>query len=250
MLPGQTDAGIEAALERAGRARVYFGHQSVGANILEGVADLQRGLDRPRLRIAELGALGVPDDGGILLHSAIGSNGRPDSKCEDFRRVLGTLHDRIDMALFKFCYVDFDDRSHATEIFATYARTMDTLALQYPAVRFVHVTVPLRSIERGPGVWLREALGRRNRAKHANAARNEFNRLLRDRYAGAPVFDLAAAMSTHPDGRRETFELDGRSHECLVPSCTDDGGHLNATGRVHVAAAFVRAIAERVTDDR
>jgi lysophospholipase L1-like esterase len=53
-------------------------------------------------------------------------------------------------------------------------------------------------------------------------------------------------MSTHPDGRRESFRMNGTAWYSLVPAYTDDGGHLNAVGRVHVAAAFVRAIAAAV----
>jgi len=62
--------------------------------------------------------------------------------------------------------------------------------------------------------------------------RGEFNRLLRERYAEDPIFDLAAVTSTYPDGRRETFTLDGKTYESLVPAYTDDGGHLNAVGAV------------------
>jgi hypothetical protein len=193
--------------------------------------------------VAELGDLTAADGQGVLLQTAIGQNGKPDSKCEDFRQVMRQLQGRVDVALFKFCYIDFDDQSDAAAIFDTYARTMDEMKRQYPEVTFVHVTSPLRSIERGPGVWARELLGKRNRAKHANAARGEFNRLLRERYAADPIFDLAAVMSTYPDGRRETFTLDGKTYESLVPAYTDDGGHLNAVGATYGAAGFVQSVA-------
>jgi hypothetical protein len=184
----------------------------------------------------------VIDGQGVLLQTAIGQNGKPGSKCEDFRQVMRQLQGRVDAALFKFCYVDFDDQSDAAAIFDTYARTMDDLKRQHPEVVFIHVTAPPRSIERGPGVWAREIIGKRNRAKYANAARGEFNRLLRERYAADPIFDLAAVMSTYPDGRRETFTLDGRTYESLVPAYTHDGGHLNAVGASYAAADLVHSI--------
>ena len=237
------DDALKADFEQLAAARIYFGHQSVGGNILSGLADLQGQLDPPAVRVAELGTLDAASPQGVLLHTAIGTNGRPDSKCEDFRQVMPRLQGGVDVALFKFCYIDFDDRSDAAAIFDTYARTMDDMKRQYPDVLFIHVTAPLRSIERGPGVWVRELLGKRNRAKHANAARGEFNRLLRERFAADPIFDLAAVMSTYPDGRRETFTLDGRTYESLVPAYTDDGGHLNALGAPYVAADFVHSIA-------
>lgn len=249
-MDARDDTGLRAGvfvsgadLDLVAAARVYFGHQSVGANVIAGLEDLQHGLERPVLRVAQAGVLEAPDDGGVFLHSAIGRNEHPDSKCEDFRRVLEQLHGRLDAALFKFCYVDFSDTSDAAAIFAGYARTMDELRRRYPDIVFVHVTAPLRTIDRGPGVWLREALGRRNRAKHANARRHEFNELVRARHAGEPVFDLAAIESTRPDGGRETFRLDGRTCEALVPAYTGDGGHLNGTGRVLAAAGLVRTLA-------
>lgn len=241
--PRKMDDALAADFARVGAARVYFGHQSVGGNVLSGLADLQQQLDRPAIRVAELGDLSAADGQGVLLQTAIGQNGKPDSKCEDFRQVMRQLQGRVDVALFKFCYIDFDDQSDAAAIFDTYARTMDEMKRQYPEVTFVHVTSPLRSIERGPGVWARELLGKRNRAKHANAARGEFNRLLRERYAADPIFDLAAVMSTYPDGRRETFTLDGKTYESLVPAYTDDGGHLNAVGATYGAAGFVQSVA-------
>jgi hypothetical protein len=242
-----TRAGVfvsGADLDLIARARVYFGHQSVGANILAGLADLQGRLDRRVLRMVEPGGPAVPGDAGVFLHSAIGRNGQPDSKCEDFRCVLDRLHGRLDAALFKFCYVDFTDASDARAIFAAYSRTMDDLKCRYPGIRFVHVTAPFRTVQGGPGVWLREALGRRNRAKHANARRNEFNTLLRTRYPGEPVFDLATIEATRPDGRRETFRLAGRTYDALVPAYTNDGGHLNEAGRLRAAAGLVRTLAE------
>jgi lysophospholipase L1-like esterase len=120
---------------------------------------------------------------------------------------------------------------------------MDDLKQRHPEVAFVHVTAPLRTVDRGAGVWVRERIGRRNRSKHANARRGEFNRLLRVRYAGEPVFDLAACQSTPADGRCESFRLEGAEHHALVPAYTDDGGHLNEAGRRHIAAEFIHAIA-------
>lgn len=242
--PREMDAALVADFEIVSAGRSYFGHQSVGGNVMDGVADLQRQLESPLIRIGTLDSLEVPDTGGILLHSRIGQNEKPVSKCEDFRQVLDRkLGGRVDVALFKFCYVDFDDSTDVRGIFETYSRTMDDLKQRYPGVAFVHVTAPLRSEASGPGVWVREALGRANRSKLANINRNEFNRLLQDRYSGDVIFDLAGAMSTYPDGRRQSFKYGGRTYFSLVPAYTDDGGHLNEIGRSYAAAGLVRTIA-------
>jgi len=237
------DDSLKADFRAVAAARVYFGHQSVGRNILDGLEDLQRGAVDPAIRVVELGAPGSTDGRGILLHTKVGQNEKPTTKCEDFRRILDELQGRVDVALFKFCYIDFNDATDVNAIFDVYSRTMDDLKRRHPEVVFVHVTAPLRTVDRGPGVWVRELLGRRNRAKYANVRRGEFNRLLQERYAGDPIFDLAASMSTYPDGRRESFRVDGAVYYALVPEFTDDGGHLNAVGRTHVAAGFVHAIA-------
>jgi hypothetical protein len=50
-------------------------------------------------------------------------------------------------------------------------------------------------------------------------------------------------MSTYPDGRRESFTMDGASYYSLVPAYTDDGGHLNGVGRTYAAAALIQSIA-------
>jgi hypothetical protein len=241
------DASLKADLLAISTARVYFGHQSVGRNILDGLEDLQRGLGQSVVRVVELGSPGATEAGGILLHSRVGQNQQPATKCDDFRRILDQeLRGSVDVALFKFCYVDFNDTSDVAAIFDAYSRTMDDLKRRYPKIVFVHVTAPLRTVDRGPGVWIRERLGRRNRGKHANVRRGEFNHLLKERYSADPVFDLAASMSTHPDGRRESFRMNGTAWYSLVPAYTDDGGHLNAVGRKHVATEFVRAIAAAV----
>jgi hypothetical protein len=239
---------LRADLVSVGAARVCFGHRSVGANILEGVRDLQDGLELPLIRIVEFGADDRSDGSGILLSAKVGRNEDPASKCEDFRRILGELRGRVDVALLKFCYVDIGDGSDPREIFNVYSHTLGDLKRTYPDITFVHVTAPLRTVDRGPGVWVRESLGRRNRAKHANVRRGEFNRLLKQRYSGEQIFDLADCESTYPDGRRESFSLNGVRHDALVPAYTNDGGHLNVVGRKYVAAAFIHAIAEALAN--
>lgn len=241
--PIAIDETLQSDLDAIAGARIYFGHQSVGGNILDGLADLQRRISRPTIVVRELGGLNVPYGQGALLHSAIGRNGNPGSKCDDFKRAVAALDGRLDMALFKFCYVDFDDTSDVDAIFSIYSRTLDEVGQRYPGLTVVPVTAPLRMVETGLGVWVRERLGRRNRAKHANARRNEFNRRLRKRYAGRTLYDLAAIMATGPDGRRQTFSLDGQVHDSLVPAFTNDGGHLNEVGRALAAAGLVRSLA-------
>lgn len=245
------DDDLRSAFHRVSSARIYFGHQSVGGNIMAGLADLQGQIGQPVIRVVELGSSETSDNHGALIHSQVGENEKPASKCEDFRRILDQqLAGRVDVALFKFCYIDFTDTTDVDAILKTYSGIMDDLRKRHPEIVFMHVTAPLRSVDRGPGVWAREMLGRPNRTKLANARRNEFNRGLKNRYPSDPVFDLAEVMSTYPDGQRESFRMDGDTYYSLVPAYTDDGGHLNAVGRTYAAAEFVRSIADalRIND--
>jgi len=238
------DTSLMTDLEFLSSKRIFFGHQSVGGNILAGLATLQSGITPPPIRIGDLGSLDAPEGQGMLLHTAVGRNEDPASKCDDFRLIIGQkLSGKIDAALLKFCYIDFNDRTDVEEVFGTYARTMDELKAQHPEIRFIHVTAPLRSVDKGPTIWARELVGRPNRSKLANISRTEFSRQLKARYAEDPVFDLAEVMSTYPDGRLESFKLDGETYPSLVPAYTNDGGHLNEVGRSYAAAAFVRSIA-------
>jgi len=221
--------------------RVFFGHQSVGDNILDGVRDLLRdsGRDWP---IVELGAE-VPD-GGALIHARVGRNEQPLTKCDDFRRILDEGRvGRVDVAVLKFCYIDVQPQTETTALCDRYRTTLEEMARRHPHTAFVPVTVPLRHAEGGPGVFVREMLGRPNHAKLANLARHAFNEWLRQGWTMSPLFDLAASESTRADGTRETFTYRGTTAENLVGAYTDDGGHLNVAGRRAVAADFLRVLA-------
>lgn len=237
-----TDA-LQQDLATVGDARIFFGHQSVGRNVMQGLEDLQNDLGTARITVLEMGetAPDLPD--AFLLHSRVGENTQPASKCDDFKRQVGALAGRIDYALLKFCYIDIDENSDVDAIFGYYRRTLDDLKARHPDITFVHVTSPLRHTASGPGVWIREIMGKPNRSKLANIKRNEFNEHLRSTYAGDPIFDIAASESTYPDGRRESFVKDGKTYYSLIGAYTHDGGHLNETGRRYVAADMMQALA-------
>lgn len=233
---------LDADLATLSTIRIFFGHQSVGANILAGLADLLKGKTHPVV-VLEHGA-GAPLPPAFLLHAKVGRNEHPLTKCEQFRRILDEeLAGHIDVALLKFCYIDINEHTDVDALFAAYRSALDDLARRHPGIAFVHVTAPLRHTPGGLGVLAREMLGRPNRVKLANIRRNRFNDQVRQVYAGTRLFDLAASQSTHPDGRRETFRKDGTTYETLIGAYTDDGGHLNETGRLVVARDLVRCLA-------
>ncbi|WP_291986276.1 hypothetical protein [Luteitalea sp.] len=237
-----------AALRDLVTCRVFFGHQSVGANVLDGVRDWLAASD---LVWPIVEAQAAPPAGGALIHAAVGRNGQPRSKCEDFRRALdaGTLG-HLDVAALKFCYVDVQTDADAGTLAEEYRATLDDLAHRHPATVMMPVTVPLTHVDGGLGVWAREVLGRPNTAKLQNLARQVFNDRVRQGAVASPPFDLARAESTRPDGTAEVFTYRGRRGESLVAAYSDDGRHLNAAGRRTVAATFLQALAAAVSASR
>lgn len=237
-----------AALQKLSQSRVYFGHQSVGQNLVEGLDALGR--ERPELRLRIVmsrapEALATPG----LAHAGNGKNHEPLTKVQDFSATLegGGLGERVDVAFFKFCYVDFAAGADVEQVFAEYRATMARLRQRFPKVRFVHVTVPLTVVRGGLKVWLNSLRGKAPWGAEANVARERFNALLRKEFAGKePLFDLAAVESTRPDGTIQTFRLAGEDHPSLAPEYSSDGNHLNDAGARWAASHLVAELARAV----
>ncbi len=222
------------ALERVATRRILFGHQSVGANLVEGLA----ALGAAHLVIKEgrdPGAFVTP----AFVHTRVGRNEDPASKVADFEAALEAIGGRADIALFKFCYVDFSATTDVDALFGTYVAALQRLHAKYPAVTFVHVTAPLTVVQSGPVAWLKRVLGKAPGGARENAVRHHYNELLRTRLAGEPLFDLAQAEATKADGSLNTVELDGEQVPALVAAWSDDGQHLNGEGRARVARALI-----------
>ena len=239
---GESDARLGADLERVAHRRIFFGHQSVGGNLLEGVRQLAASAGTG-LRIA-----GAPNAGAVppatLGHALVAENGDPLRKLQSFEQAMGTGPAGVDIALMKFCYVDFGPETDAAALFARYRSTVDALQARNPGTTFVHVTTPLTDVQRGPKALLKRLLGRAPYGALENLRREEYNALLRRTYGGKePVFDLARIESTAPDGTVVTVAWQGRTAPAMTPEYTDDGGHLNAVGRLRAARELVSVLA-------
>jgi hypothetical protein len=245
-VPAAPLAGIpDSALRSVAQKRIYFGHQSVGYNIAEGLEAIARERPALGLRIVESRS---PDAlrTAAFAHAANGRNHEPLTKIRDFADTLGRdgLGAQADVAFFKFCYVDFQADTDVERVFAEYRETLARLRQAFPSVRFVHVTSPLTVVPSGPKVWLKGLLGKKPWGAEANVVRERFNALVRREYAGKePLFDLAAVESTRPDGTVEAFRMDGRSHPSLVPAYASDGKHLNDAGARWAAAHLLATLA-------
>jgi hypothetical protein len=220
--PTPVETEISAAFHTLATKAIYFGHQSVGYNIMDGVRALLSGVTGAVPSIAETSNPGSIQ-AGVLAHAANGSNGDPVGKTAAFSNTIqGGVGSRVNIAFFKFCYVDFGGSTDVNAVFNDYQTRIAALKAAFPNVRFVHVTVPL---ETG--------------ANSNNAVRERFSNLIRQTYGADPLFDLAKVESTKLDGSTESYN----GVRALVSAYSSDGGHLNGTGQEVVAKALVLYLA-------
>lgn len=236
---------VRVQLDRLARGRMFFAHRSVGADLLTGIARLAADAGST-LRVWEAAAV-VPE--GVFAHAWLTADG-PVAKLDEFERMLAAGVGRTArIATVKLCYADFTARTDSAQLFRLYARLLRALHAAYPDLTLVHVTVPLVSVAEGVGATrvVRSLLGHIPSAVVENDRREEFNELLRRAYVGRePLFDLARAESTTPDGERVTRDLHGRSVPALARAYTDDGGHLNGEGQHVIARQLVATLADLV----
>lgn len=231
------------ALEQVAQKKIFFGHQSVGLNILEGIKDLSPDTTA-KLNVRETSdaaAFETP----VFAHARVGENTRPSLKLSDFEgRINAGIGQRADIAMLKFCYVDIIAQTKVEKLFAEYQETMSRLKQRYPRLVIVHVTVPLRTVEKGLKARVKQLTGISSPAEYEdNIKRNQFNALLRDTYQGTePVYDLAALEATAPDGSTETFTVSGVRYQALFPGYSSDGGHLVPMGRERAARGLLMTL--------
>ena len=236
-----------ASWEKLAKNRIFFGHQSVGFNIMDGVLDVIKENSQIELNVIETknpADFAAPAFG----HSRVGKNHDPKSKIDEFASIIrGGIGDQTDIAFFKFCFVDIESSSDIETIFSDYKNMMSNLKKDYPNTTFIHATVPLiRTLASNFKIRIKELLGMNIGFfdKRHNVARNEFNELIRNEFEGKePIFDLAKFESTHPDGRRETFMKDGKTYYSLVADYSPDAGHLNELGRKKIAEQLLILLA-------
>lgn len=240
---GAEEGSLAGELRALSQKRIYFGHQSVGNDLLAGIRDLSREANVPIeiVDAAAAGQLAAPR----IVHAQLGENTRPLTKLAAFEGAMEQgWAGRSTIAFFKFCYVDIEARTDVRELFSRYVEAHQRLAGRYPDVTWVHVTVPLTVTQGGFKGYVKRLLGRAAAGERENVKRHEFNEFLRARFGGKePIFDLALVESTWEDGRPNGFEWNGQTYPSLVAAYTEDGGHLDERGRRHAARALIRTLA-------
>jgi hypothetical protein len=227
--------------------RIFFGHQSVGRNLIEGIEDVMA--EHPEIKLTIVEASNLESiDGPAFIHCNVGRNTRPDSKLTDFRKVLESGgEEKTDIALLKFCYVDIGQDSDAHEVFRNYDLALSELAEHFKDTTFVHSTIPIQS---GPSEAMdllkeiiKPVLGK-PRVVEKNGVRQSYNNLLRSKFLGnKPVFDIAMHETIGPGGLLSYRELDSEKVYFMDARYSDDGGHLNQLGRKHIAEQLLVTLA-------
>jgi hypothetical protein len=234
-----------SAWEKVSQKKIYFGHQSVGYNIIDGIKDVMKENPQIKLNIVETSN---PADfnSGIFAHSRVGKNQDPKSKVNEFETFIENgIGEKADIAFLKYCYVDIMAGSNVGDVFNMYDRAMSQLKTRFSNITIIHLTTPLTTIQTGPKAWIKKIIGRAISGIDDNIKRNEYNEMLIKKYEGKePVFDLAAIESSYSDGTRSSFTKDGNTYYSLIPEYTNDGGHLNEKGRKIVAEQLLILLAD------
>jgi len=209
-----------AQLESIRQLKWYFAHASVGANMMEGLADLHKA-DAQNFSLQTTTSASTPPaitQNGILYECNRGNPGWK-AKLDAFQDSIsnGWRFPKIDLAMNKLCYIDqFASASY-------YINSMSNLEAACRETVFVYTTMPLTTSEDGE-----------------NALRNAFNNRVRDwcRANGRVLFDLADIEAHDPSGALCEFKYRGKTCQRLCGVYTTDGGHLNPQGRMLVARGF------------
>ena len=212
--------------------KVYFGHKSVGGNIVAGIRrisdiNLRTAYNQPEQNDQSLRTTIEQLTGGpAFVEHDIGSDGLPFNKIASFERFMNDIiRDHVEIAFFKFCYMDFDAQTDVQALITAYKEAMDRLHARFPQVIFAHFTVPLYH----------------RAASFDNNKREQFSQWVRETYK-SKVFDLATIESVDPNGKTAL------SHDnvtiAMADEWTDDGGHLNEAGQNRMAGALIAFLAQ------
>ena len=110
---------IDASIKAVGEKSFFFGHQSVGNNILAGIDDISKD-NNHKIDIIKSRVLNKPNK-NAFLHDNVGKNKDPVSKINDFRELIENgIGGKVDGAFLKLCYVDINQGTDLNLTFQKY----------------------------------------------------------------------------------------------------------------------------------
>jgi hypothetical protein len=233
-------------LQEAVKQNIFFGHQSVGWNIISGIEKWE---EEAGIKLLKTETRDFKDiDDASFTHFAVGKNADPLAKIDDFVSLVGTIPKTTEpIAFFKFCYVDIIPSTNTDELFDYYKERMHHLSKEHPEIKVVLMTVPLTGIQKGWKSIVKHTLGKVPYGYLENIKRSEFNKMIIEEFSGVfPIFDLARVESTLPDGTINTFSYKEAEYPCVPDFYTSDLGHLNDYGAKVVSYNLLAFLAEEV----
>ncbi len=236
---------LSKEIEIINKENIFFGHRSVGENIIQGVKEISSKGAVPNLDILKINNIShIPER--YFLDANIGSNGDPKSKIDDFNKIVNQLaQKKLTIAMMKLCYADIKENTDINDIVKYYTVVIDSLHKKYPGLMIIHLTVPLTS-KRTLLMSIKDFIKRRSNSSILdNVVRNKYNQLLFLKYPADQIFDLAKIESTYPDGKREEFIYQGKAYNSLISGYSLDGGHLNEKGKHLIAEKFLSFLSEK-----
>ncbi|MBI2301362.1 MAG: SGNH/GDSL hydrolase family protein [Armatimonadetes bacterium] len=208
------------ALERARRLRVVLGHESVGFNVVQGLEGLSQQSPRYRLDIGHMIQAWWYTQHAGLGEWFVGNANNVPGKAQAFeQRLASGVGNAVQVASLKLCFADLQRNSDTDANFDAYVDVMERMQRQYPRVKFVYWSMPMR----------REAVLQQKRT-HFNQRMAAYLK-----QHEVVLFDIADIECHKPDGtafHNETGEL------AMWDGYTVDGGHLNDVGKARAARAW------------
>ncbi len=212
----------------------FFGHQSVGQNIMEGIVELKKLSNSSSCVIKDLKEISDIQR-PMFVHTKVGANFNPKSKIDEFVSILESgLADSVDIAFLILGYVDINKHTNIEELFKYYQSSVNSLQEKYPHLIIIHFTIPLISKPKGL-----KGIAKRFLNRDTNVYGNKYNELLRNHYNSSELFDIARIESTFSDN---TINIYGKGISGLVPAYTSDGGHLNQYGSLLIARELINKL--------
>jgi len=238
---------IYKKLKVINQKNIFFGHRSVGENIISGVNEIISKDGHKEISINEWKS-NLKIDGNYFFHSNIGKNGDPKSKFKEFTDIVTDLANKnLELAMMKLCFVDITKKTNIYEVFQSYMTMINSLQIKYPNLTFIHFTVPLKSKPSWMNGIKHFIINRDQDNQQDNIYRNKYNELILSKYPRKYIFDLAGFESTYPNGKRESTNVNGKLYYYLIKDYTDDGAHLNELGQQVIASEFINKLVEIIT---
>ena len=237
---GEQKAGESASTEIHGLTmdkRFFFGHQSVGQNIIEGIHLLTTEIPVSRVDTQKMTDLNIFEK-PVIAHAQIGENGEPLSKYEEFKILLDSgIGDRVDIAGMKLCYLDISGKTDVQDLFHKYKDMVVHIKNRHPKLKIIHIATPLTVKSNPVKDLMKKIMGKENIWREANRNPIRYNNLLRAEYKNETVFNLDMIEAFGDDS--PPFETIDNNYS-LDKRFASDWGHMNDLGKKVVAGKFLR----------